>query len=611
MLYERLLRNSCLDATLWKEYIEYLLSIFGSNQMLSDTYLKACRRAVRNCPWQGLLWCLYIQSLEQAKHSTEEIEKVFEEGLIAGLQTPQDAIDLFQALIDHYTRKLNTLSEEDSMENKQKLVETLRATCERAVTYAQQYFQGQKYDEQILRHWATLEGRKLGDKTRFRDIYEQLLKSYSRNAFLWLEWAELEWNLKETDQCRKILKRACNSVAPEELDRIVERWVVFERMEGDLEQFKAAASFSQRKMNEAYERAEAMEVAMTSLASKGKKRKAQDRFAKQRPRKQQRTMQVEQQPTTTTPSSQTTDTPMELTTTSEPTTQRHSIFISNLPYSIQEQDLREAFNSYGEILEIRIPEEDGKPKGFGFVDFATSEAVEKALERNETTLKDRVIRVERSVPKTERGPKHSEKCTLFVTNLPYKITREELEKLFSEKGKVKDIRMRFDANKAFRGFAYVEMEDIEGFNNGLKLNQKTVNGRIISVKASAPPPPKTRQGDRERSEKIQSQPKGYYEPKRERAKKTQTDTTTTTPQETKPQQESRQPQLLVPRSLALGGGAKKERVAMRFVRSGTLETTSTTTPTEEGDSKSEATPMEEESKAKTNADFRRMFLQGK
>ncbi|XP_024014911.1 glycine-rich RNA-binding protein 4, mitochondrial [Eutrema salsugineum] len=48
------------------------------------------------------------------------------------------------------------------------------------------------------------------------------------------------------------------------------------------------------------------------------------------------------------------------------------LFIGGLSWSVDEQSLKDAFSSFGEVSEVRIAydKESGRSRGFGFVDFA-------------------------------------------------------------------------------------------------------------------------------------------------------------------------------------------------------------------------------------------------
>lgn len=58
-----------------------------------------------------------------------------------------------------------------------------------------------------------------------------------------------------------------------------------------------------------------------------------------------------------------------------------NIFVGSLPFKIQEADLRELFEAYGEVNSVKIinDRETGRSKGFGFVEMADAEAGKKAI----------------------------------------------------------------------------------------------------------------------------------------------------------------------------------------------------------------------------------------
>ena len=58
-----------------------------------------------------------------------------------------------------------------------------------------------------------------------------------------------------------------------------------------------------------------------------------------------------------------------------------NIFVGSLPYSLEEADLQELFEAYGEVTTVKIiiDRESGRSKGFGFVEMSDDEAAQKAI----------------------------------------------------------------------------------------------------------------------------------------------------------------------------------------------------------------------------------------
>jgi RNA recognition motif-containing protein len=77
----------------------------------------------------------------------------------------------------------------------------------------------------------------------------------------------------------------------------------------------------------------------------------------------------------------------------------NKLYVGNLSYRTTEDELREVFSVYGDVLSVRIIE----GRGFGFVEMESIEAVERAKEGlNETELGGRTIRVDDARPPRQR-----------------------------------------------------------------------------------------------------------------------------------------------------------------------------------------------------------------
>ena len=83
-----------------------------------------------------------------------------------------------------------------------------------------------------------------------------------------------------------------------------------------------------------------------------------------------------------------------------------NIYVGNLAHAVTEEELRQAFEVFGEVAEARliIDKFSGKSKGFGFVEMPSKEEAEKAIEEmNGKELKERPISVNEAKPKTDRN----------------------------------------------------------------------------------------------------------------------------------------------------------------------------------------------------------------
>lgn len=82
-----------------------------------------------------------------------------------------------------------------------------------------------------------------------------------------------------------------------------------------------------------------------------------------------------------------------------------NIYVSNLSFNVQDEDLREFFAEYGEVSSAKVITDKftGKSRGFGFVEMPDDEAARKAIaELDNGTVEGRTIKVMEAKPKEER-----------------------------------------------------------------------------------------------------------------------------------------------------------------------------------------------------------------
>jgi RNA recognition motif-containing protein len=79
---------------------------------------------------------------------------------------------------------------------------------------------------------------------------------------------------------------------------------------------------------------------------------------------------------------------------------------------------------------------------------------------------------------------------LYVGNLPYSATDDELNELFSRAGAVANVHvMRDQATGRARGFAFVEMTTDEGAQKAIdELHEFKMDGRALVVNEARPKP---------------------------------------------------------------------------------------------------------------------------
>lgn len=79
-----------------------------------------------------------------------------------------------------------------------------------------------------------------------------------------------------------------------------------------------------------------------------------------------------------------------------------NIYVSNLPYRLSNEELRDIFAAYGEVSRVKIvkDKDTNRSKGFGFVEMPNDDEGKRAIaELNDKDVGGRVLRVNEARPR--------------------------------------------------------------------------------------------------------------------------------------------------------------------------------------------------------------------
>ncbi|MFW5792204.1 MAG: RNA recognition motif domain-containing protein [Desulfohalobiaceae bacterium] len=81
-----------------------------------------------------------------------------------------------------------------------------------------------------------------------------------------------------------------------------------------------------------------------------------------------------------------------------------NIYVGNLPWSATEEEVRAAFEAYGEVSSVKLIEdrETGRPRGFGFVEMDDAGASEAIKNLDGQDFGGRNLKVNEAKPREER-----------------------------------------------------------------------------------------------------------------------------------------------------------------------------------------------------------------
>jgi len=120
---------------------------------------------------------------------------------------------------------------------------------------------------------------------------------------------------------------------------------------------------------------------------------------------------------------------------SYPDTQGRRVYVGNLSWDVAWQDLKDHMREAGEVSHAEvIKEADGRSKGFGIVEYATSEEAQEAIETlTETELKGRIIYVREDRESNNQGGGgnargvDSSSTSVYIWNLAYNTSWQDLK----------------------------------------------------------------------------------------------------------------------------------------------------------------------------------------
>jgi RNA recognition motif-containing protein len=82
-----------------------------------------------------------------------------------------------------------------------------------------------------------------------------------------------------------------------------------------------------------------------------------------------------------------------------------NIYVGNLSWSTTEDEVRSAFEAYGNVTSVKLVEdrETGRPRGFGFVEMDDSGALEAIKNLDGKEFGGRNLKVNEAKPREERS----------------------------------------------------------------------------------------------------------------------------------------------------------------------------------------------------------------
>ncbi|XP_034469161.1 nucleolin-like isoform X2 [Hippoglossus hippoglossus] len=161
----------------------------------------------------------------------------------------------------------------------------------------------------------------------------------------------------------------------------------------------------------------------------------------------------------------------------------NTLFVSNMSYDLKEKTLKKLFQK---AIDIKMPQSQGKSKGYAFVEFATVAEAEKALKSTQkVNIFKRTIRVQFFEMRADSDKTKADLKTLIIGNLSEKTTAETLKSAFEGALTAKvAVDKETGASKRFGFVAFESEENCKAAKEAMKDCE--IDGSKVTVAYTKP-----------------------------------------------------------------------------------------------------------------------------
>jgi len=428
VVYERAILTGFLCPELWLSYAEYVYRHL-KNYELAERILD---RGTRNVPWSTQVWVLLLHTNERLADDAHKVTQNFQRGCQLLKQGQIHFSLLVEAYLGWARRQCKTGGGQRSNFSESVDIAVAEAEAPSLV-----------WAETLVRA-ARIHAEVFGEIEEAQKLFEEhLLRRRGIESFWWIQYAKMLENLEQVDEARSALKRAL-FVANDDanLTALITAWGEIEGIHGSLEQLDALDVVASSRM----------EQLRTVTAS---------RTQKELLTKKKRSHEVHDSPSKRQKNEET-----------EMINELASMDVSKL--SRRQRRIMKRMSGQESKVSEKAPSSSVQTPQMVSEDDHKSQDGDK----DDDSTKDR----------RQSREQHLDQLTLFVSNLAFSVTRDELLALFKDKCEVRDLRLITRPDGASKGFAYVEFNSEDDLMKGLQLHQLDLKGRSLWVRRSKPPP---------------------------------------------------------------------------------------------------------------------------
>ncbi|CAH2093898.1 unnamed protein product [Euphydryas editha] len=387
---------------------------------------RALAACTRRCPRRAAFWLLRMQHAEREERDFDDVKTIFETALSKGMESFKEAEGLWLGWLE-YTRRRTAFDDGA-------LVERLRRTCRLAWDSLAEAWGEEANDCEVPLFWARLEYKRIKDPAQGKEIFEEIFK-YGENKTLSKYWEALIHLEMSRDppashrRVRELHRRALRSVGdyPPAVARL---WTDFERDYGDLAASVECAQLCEEKLKEWRDSYQAMKDKMMGQKQKGKQVANKKSKVDNKNKKEDKSNKGKRK-------------------------------FDSVQSTSEASDVKKKKDS---DMDVDVPDKEGDTGG----------GVKRSHEDDVEGADNKRQRKDSSTDTVTTG---REACTLFISNLDFKVNEHNLRNKLSEFGDIVSLRVKAGV-KAFGGsICYCQYKSLESVEKALKHDRTPLDGR--------------------------------------------------------------------------------------------------------------------------------------
>jgi len=512
-ILERSLESDPNSSDIWEIYVDFA----DANIQINSTLEKIYKRALKTISSNISFAIKYLRVLEKTNAEPEELQKKVL-GMLWNYTETSHYYVLRLQLCEIYVRRLNAKLVEVKGDLTKAKEETIR--FRQSVQEAIEFFSSEQSEENqacignFLLFKSHIETYTLKDKQQMNQSMEKYVKQNGSEFQAWKHYITFEQALGKPGSVKQLVKRGCEYTKDDVLGMYAFA-IDYDRKFGSLEELETTERKYKEKLAKQIQEAEVLAEAVVdhsipsiNVKHKVKEQKQKPQQVKEKGNKRPPKPEKNENEEAAAPIMKKTkqnrldigegtgalslkakmeEEKEEKHEAVDPTAypdyldNRNTVFVKNFPKSFEAEDLKAVFGNVDKITGCRIVKDKFEnSKGIAYVDFINSEEAQFACNSNGIDIDGQKLFIALSDP-PKKGKE--DKATIFMNNLPFEITKEEIQDSFKDlRNQINEVRIPLKPDGRAVGYAYIKFGSEDAANRALEQHKDlTIKGRKIKI----------------------------------------------------------------------------------------------------------------------------------